>query len=455
MDSVALLRAVPTSTGLQADSILGLARPEISWQVDAERDSWVLGDLFDRLLVGDLPLSALLEFRKVQVDGGEDLTIYGLHTSLERVRFHKTKGIVSMVLERVDSRSERVTTKYSTRLYTIMNDYKLSAATVTLRACTSDGAFLTYKPFTHRMLFARAGGLAIGDASLRPAAVHSSIEEDMELQNIGICFNRGIWEHVYSMEIDGQSWPLSTNEVKVVLAACNSDVDRCKGMAKALKEFCSYMSMRYRDMNEGEVMLRTRGRRVDVDEAESLTNTMFVSGEIDIDVDEGLVDIVRSRNDEHTLVWVDRLNPELVQVVFRGSHHMTRITTEWVAANRELAILEELDRDKLVNAESTGLVQMAAGMQPEGRVKQYGSGLNPRIQTDENGCEVHLDAVNGIFSTCASCDCEVCNINGLVAKVQHDSQSDASVYHVQWQDKHTYTGHEYHNYALANGSRIA
>lgn len=453
MDAVVLLRSMPLlSAGFRVERVMGLARSVISWKVPRERNSWLLGDLFDRSQVGELPLCELVELKKETIEDGEELTIYGLETLLENAGFYKKQDIVSMQLKRVDNLRGEAATKYFRGLNTMRNGYRNSTTTVTVRTSTSDIPLLTYRPFTYRLFTERA--LRIGDASLRPAAVPSSVAENMQLKNIGICDNDGICERVYAMDIDGQIWPLSTSEVNVILAACNSDIERCKAMAISLKKFCSYKAMKYKDLSREDIMYCMRGRRVGQVEAEDLNTSRFLSGEIDRDIGDELIDILRSRYDNHTFVWVDRAVDEKVQVVFRGQHHITRITTEHISTNRELAILEETAWEKFVNCESTGLLQMAAGIQPEVQVKEYGSGLNPRIQADENGLEVHIEAVNGIFSTCTLCEREVCNINGLVAKVSQDPVFDAGVFHVQWLGQHDCTGQVYQNMVFTNGSRI-
>lgn len=453
MDAVALLRSMPSTTGLQVESILGLARPMISWKVEAGHSNWVLGDLIDRSLVAELPLSELVEHTNNSVEGGEDLTIYGRHSKLERARFRRSRGIISMVLGIVDSQFEQACTKYTLQLGDIKNGYKNCMPTVTIETPNSDKTLMTYRPFTYRMCIGRAGRLPTGDACLRPAAVSTTVEDSLELQSIGICFNSGICEEVYTVGIDGEPWPLCTSEVNVLSAASRSCVRRFKALVKAMKEFHSYKSMKYKDMSEDDVLYHTRGRRVNVGTT-GLNDSKFVSGEIDHDVEEELHELIRRRHGSHTLVWVDRAIDDIVQITFRGSHHITQILTKQIGTNMELAILEGTEREALVDGESTGLIQMTAGVQPEIGVKEYGSRINPRIQIDENGKEVTVKAINGIFSTCAACDREVCNINGLAVEVCQDSHSAAGIYNIRWLEKHACTGHEYRDYLLTNGSRI-
>ncbi|KAI0563109.1 hypothetical protein FGB62_46g14 [Gracilaria domingensis] len=73
-----------------------------------------------------------------------------------------------------------------------------------------------------------------------------------------------------------------------------------------------------------------------------------------------------------------------------ASYYETRLKAKHIAANWGLMILKETDEHKLVNSESTGLIEMVVGAKPKLRVKKYGSGLNPTIQTHEDGKEVKV-----------------------------------------------------------------
>ncbi|KAI0562922.1 hypothetical protein FGB62_49g223 [Gracilaria domingensis] len=443
MDAVVLLRALP------AAEPRGFLRGAIYWKRENKNEKWVLDDIIDRSLVEELPLSDLLEFKKDRVEGYEEITLFGMSSSLENTTFRRNNQLVSMVIREKYS-SREYSTHHFSATSSMLKALRMSTEKVVITLPRAHQALMSYVPFTDRVFCAHQGRMAVGDACLRPAVVRRSVEEDLKLERSGTCYNSGICEQVYTVCIDEMKLLLSTNEVDVLHSACNGNVVRFKEMVRILKTCCTYKPMKCRDRNEDELLYYTRGRRLDNFEAKDLKNCCFISGEPDKDIENELIQIMRSQYEGYTLVWIDRAYAGKVRVTFRESHQITVLKTSVVASNTELAILKETDHDKLVNSESTGLVEMAVGIQPKVSAKAYGSGLNPRIMTHENGKEIELFAVEGIFSTCDLCNRAVCNLNGLTASVREES----NLLHVQWLGKHTCSSHGYTSFAMKRGNRI-
>lgn len=218
---------------------------------------------------------------------------------------------------------------------------------------------------------------------------------------------------------------------------------------QALKRNCSYKIMRYMDLTESERIQFTRGWTVD--DVGCMQSQVVTSGEIDTDVGDELVEILRGRNVGSTLVWMDRAGTSKVRVTFRGRNDITRLLAGKIEANRELAILQETDYFKLVNTESTGVLQMLAGLRANCSVKAYGSWLNSKARKDEDGQELTIEMMHGLFAICEKCNSVVCTINGLVAEISFLT----NVYYVERRAKHDCVGPVYRNYPVQNRLRVA
>lgn len=402
-------------------------------------------------MVGNLPVSTLLETSEETSSNGDTIVIMAKANVVEGLELQKTKEMVILTTTRGVEQAKE-TTRYGTFILKMMSDYCLSEKSVTLTAAENCRDVVTYKAFTNRFcILSGLAGVVVGDAVLRPRALPVVIENKLALSELGVFYDIGICEQVYAVQTNNKSWPVSTTEIIVMLIACKEDADAFRAMTETMKSHFSYKEMWYKDLRECARLEMTRGWKVE--DVGKLDNPMILSGERDTDVRAELVEKLRDNNLGQTLIWTSGVGmalPGSVQITFGGKRHITRIIADKIGTSDGLTILSETAGANLVNSMSTGLLQMVAGIPPKRSIKRYGSSIHPTLQAEENGFEVDVRMVGGLFATCGGCRQTVCPINGLIGEMSLRNE----VYHIEWKEKHACVGQVYHHYEVVDGVRI-
>lgn len=455
MDAVVLLRNMPKRSGhFQAESILALVRPKISWARCSRREDWVVGDILDRTLIDEVPIRTIVEHIHSVRGSAEELTITGNSLLAERARFTLENEMISFEYDTSAPRpAGQLTSPLLESQESALSDVLRGNRLVSLSTSCESECFVRHSAFTRRMKLAnRTQQVPLGDASVAPRRISSDLKQTVGLNQVGISCAASIFERVYEFAADNGIVRLSASEISDIAEACDENPEKFKALSIALKHNCQYLENIWRDLSDRLRLKLSRGWGLDDQAftAEARVSKCSVSGEWDADISVILTESLR-RTEGTVMVTVDEIGTsDTVMISFGTKRETRRITADRIHAGRELAILDETPLDQLANTKSTGLLQMLAGIQPGLRVKRFGSGVNPRIEPFEEGIELNNKAVNGMFVRCKPCGKTVCQINGLV--VETDERD--GLYHVEWQERHKCLNPQYERFKMRTGVRI-
>lgn len=473
MDAVVLLRAMPRSGGPELEPVQGIVQANISWTLSQETEEWIVSDIFDRTMIDDLPLRAILECAQGGRSNAAEMAISGQMTTLQHAQFRKENGVVSVVyggrFGRQGNDLGEIATMFTTALSQIWRKVVGAEQLSVVRTDGQFGDLVTYTPFTRRVQIAAGQESFPGrNGQLIPRELPVELQQRLGLKAAGVFNDSGICECIYELQHSGKIYRVCTSELSTIDEASNSTGETLKTFVAALKGHSFFKEILYRDLPELERLDLTRGWDVERllhshgqspgnDLAGGTENEGFgfcdqnvLSGEAKMDVLSELQENLRLLSRGYILVWVNAIDGGKVQIIFRSKREKRTVTTNEIFASREVAILEETPLDELANENSTGLIQMLAGVQPRLKVRRFGSGVNPRIQTSEKGVELNIKAVDGMFAVCKGSGKTVCQLNGL----EVDLRDEGDLYRVEWRGRYQSVGRGYERFPLRTGTRI-
>lgn len=451
MNTVVLIRALPSAMG-RADADSSVLLPTVSWQTGNPRGCWTVDDVIDRSGIGELPLSTITETNEASTADCSTCVIEDQHLDLGGVQLRRIGRTVSLVLENTNASSLRKPSRYGRMFHTIRS-LSGTSSLITLSIPESYGTLLTYQTFTQR--YATLNGysrIPAKDEILNPLQVDVPLTQQLGLQALGVAYNVGVCEQVYTVDVDHEQWPVSTLEVYLIMGACNGNVLRFKAILRTLKENLSYKEMGFKDLSDFDKTQLCRGWPIGRDLKE-LNNKRIVSGEMKLDIEEEMIELLREKYSGRAIVWVDSFDSSRVQFTFRRRQFIVRCLSPRLYAEHAIAIVEGDQWSEFVNAGYTGPLQMVAGLQPLFKVQDFGSGLNPLLKKNfsYDGAELKIFMVPGLFVKCARCSKQVCPVNGLTADVFFANAS----YHVRWKEPHGCLHPEYVPFQVHKHVRIA